>query len=127
MEVIAKYADIWNLSGSPTPQEFQEKANFLKDRCIHVGRNHTEIEHSITHFVCLGKNPNEVKKAIGSIEESRRYLLSRAIIGTPSDCVKRIQKYVDCGVSYFMLSTPDITDLRSLNLLGEVISHFGDI
>ncbi len=37
------------------------------------------------------------------------------IFGTPEQCAKSIQRYVDVGVTYFMLYFPHIDELRSYN------------
>ena len=42
-----------------------------------------------------------------------------AIVGIPDECIERIRKYVDLGVTYFMLKFPYVENLKSLEVFAK--------
>ncbi|MDQ1279640.1 MAG: class flavin-dependent oxidoreductase, partial [Thermoproteota archaeon] len=48
--------------------------------------------------------------------------VERNIVGTPEQCIEKIAKYTDLGVSHFMLVFPEAPkDLKSLELFSEKV------
>jgi F420-dependent oxidoreductase-like protein len=47
MEVVVRYADVWNSSGASTPQEATEKSKMLDAACQQAGRDPASIRRSV--------------------------------------------------------------------------------
>src|SRR5437588_2715333 len=47
MEVVVRYADVWNCAGASTPQEAAEKGRILDDACQAAGRDPATIRRSV--------------------------------------------------------------------------------
>jgi alkanesulfonate monooxygenase SsuD/methylene tetrahydromethanopterin reductase-like flavin-dependent oxidoreductase (luciferase family) len=47
MEVVVRYADVWNSSGASTPQEASEKSKMLDAACEQAGRDPATIRRSV--------------------------------------------------------------------------------
>ena len=47
MELVVRYADVWNSSGASTPQEATEKSKMLDAACQQAGRNPGSIRRSV--------------------------------------------------------------------------------
>jgi F420-dependent oxidoreductase-like protein len=49
MDVVVRYADVWNCSGASTPQEAAEKGKMLDAACEQAGRDPASIRRSMQH------------------------------------------------------------------------------
>jgi F420-dependent oxidoreductase-like protein len=47
MEVVVRYADVWNCAGASTPQEAAEKGRMLDQACEEAGRDAATIRRSV--------------------------------------------------------------------------------
>lgn len=122
LRVTAKHADACNFSGpSISLQTFQRKIEILERHCQSVGRNPNEITKSATLELILGKDDDTARhnerQAPPSEAPKERF------VGTPSNCVSLLQRFIDAGASYFMLHIEDL--LPSLDLFQkEVLPSF---
>lgn len=111
LKVVARYADVCNFSPwMGRPQHYQHKLDILERHCRRVGRDPEEIRRSWASYVLINKDAEEAEEAIKRFVERRAtrsnlppHRLRPPISGTPADCVKQIQGYVDIGVSLFIL------------------------
>lgn len=134
LNVVAELGDGSNFSG--TLEDFKCKFKALEKHCLSFGRDPKEIQRSFLPHIIIAKSKREVKEKIRkytqrlAITSQRSFtqesVLTRGIVGTPEQCIERIRKFVDLGVTYFMPTFPDVTDgLESLQLFGEkVIPEF---
>jgi F420-dependent oxidoreductase-like protein len=107
LKVAAKYADVCNFSGYPISlQTFQKKLAALERHCQSVGRRIEDIVKSATLELVLGKNEEEARRrereAPASMAPEDRF------VGTPSDCISLLERFIDLGASYFMLHIEDL-------------------
>ena len=49
MEVVVRFADVWNCAGASTPQEAAEKGKMLEAACEQAGRDPASIRRSVQH------------------------------------------------------------------------------
>jgi alkanesulfonate monooxygenase SsuD/methylene tetrahydromethanopterin reductase-like flavin-dependent oxidoreductase (luciferase family) len=124
LQLVAKYADGWNY-GLCTYDKYLSKISILRDCCRAVGRDFDRITKAWHAIMLLGHNDNELimlKNRAGIWKRNSKV----AIVGTPDDIIKDIQRYmVIGGVRYFTIHFSDLPDLRSLNLFAEsVIPYF---
>jgi F420-dependent oxidoreductase-like protein len=104
LRAIAELADGCNFI-SLSPEEYAHKLVVLQAHCEHYARDPGEIQRSWQGRILLAKDAGELR------EKQRRLNIdsSHNIVGTPEECVKRIGKYTDLGVSLFMLVFPEAT------------------
>ena len=50
MRVVARYADVWNSAGGPSPEAASEQSRKLDEVCREVGRDPAAIRRSIQHM-----------------------------------------------------------------------------
>ncbi|MFQ5759063.1 MAG: LLM class flavin-dependent oxidoreductase [Candidatus Bathyarchaeia archaeon] len=99
-----------------SPLEMADKMNTLKEYIRRAGRSMSEIEVAPQFMVSLSKDREE---ALRVFRKSRVYehleslrtstlrgqvsgtLEERNLVGTPSDIIKKMEEYVELGVTYF--------------------------
>lgn len=122
--LVAKYADGWNY-GLCTYDEYLSKLSILKDCCKVVGRDHEKIVKAWHTIIMLGQNDNEVKVIKDKASSIWKKNPNVAIVGTPEDIIKKIERYIGIGVSYFIIHFVDLPSPRSLRLFARhVMPHF---
>jgi alkanesulfonate monooxygenase SsuD/methylene tetrahydromethanopterin reductase-like flavin-dependent oxidoreductase (luciferase family) len=118
LRVTAKHADACNFSGGPIDlQTFKRKVGILDKYCRDIGRSPDLITKSVTLELVLGENKKEAEKRSQQGFSIRS--LDTRFIGTPIDCIKLLQKYIDLGVRYFMIHVEDL--ISSLDLFEEEV------
>ena len=50
LQVIARYADVWNVSGASTPEAAAELSKKLDDACTKIGRDPGQLRRSVQHM-----------------------------------------------------------------------------
>ena len=118
LNVIARFADIWNFSSMPTPNEFRNELQRLKKMCLKQGRDLAEIENSVDIFVLPDTDKKYIQK---NMRNFGGLFKDRGIIGSPKHCIKKIEEFISVGVSYFIFYFPNFTDMRVLTQIGEEI------
>lgn len=63
LTVVARFADVWNVSGAGTPDLAAEKSRLLDDDCRRIGRDPTQIRRSAQHF-WDGRQPGQLAETI---------------------------------------------------------------
>jgi F420-dependent oxidoreductase-like protein len=109
LKVVAKHADRYNLFFG-TPNEMKTKISLLKEYCSSFGRDYKEIKYSVV-LPCIVKDTdkevNEVlvqyKRKDNTLEQYLQYLARGVTIGTPEKVLQGIKKYIDIGVTHFIL------------------------
>jgi len=133
MTTVAKYADVWNNTPIP-PKGYKQQLEILEEYCHKVGRGFDEIEKSLETQVLVAKDEKGVDAALKRIEAlnpkqtfygSMDVYKKFAIIGTPDECIEKVEAYVNLGVTYFIIWFLDFPSLKSIRLLAEeVIPQF---
>ena len=118
------YADRFDWGFVKLIEDYKSKLEVLESQCKAVGRNFSEIERSCWPGgqVIIAHNHRELDEKIFqlkppnvSLEDFKKSTLS----GTPDECIKQLQVYVDLGVTYFMLFFGDLPRLDGLKLFAE--------
>ena len=68
MEVVVRFADVWNCAGASTPQEAAEKSKMLDAACERAGRDPVSIRRSIQHG-WDGRNRSQLLDLVGQYFE----------------------------------------------------------
>jgi len=123
LKVVAKHADRYNLFFG-TPNEMKTKISVLKEYCNSIGRDHKEIQYSIVLPCIIKDTEDEVNQVLvqyqrkdKTLKEHLQYLVGGVTVGTPEKVLQGIQKYLDIGVTHFILHFLglDETTLRLFN------------
>ena len=127
LRVVARFADAWNWPPAvPCPPEiFSETYEVLRKHCESVGRDPEEIRISMGDICHISRDKVELGKEVSKYkpdELSTEAYMSH-LIGTPEECIDRINLYRDLGVSEFVLQFPGLAvgDLRALRLFAESV------
>lgn len=129
LRVVAEEADVLNLT-DVTPEECARKIQALDEYCKEVGRRPSELRKSlfIRHAI-VAKNEREVKAelrkcepiiTIGGVPLKRH--LDCGIFGTPDQCIEKIQRFVDLGVSDFQIFLYGNKNQRALTFFAEKVA-----
>lgn len=112
---VARYGQGW-FPSSFTPKELARKVSILRSFAIENGRDPATIDVAPQFAVCMGKSQND---AISKYKDSQLYqhdlslrpstlkgidvenLKERDLIGDENQIIKRIQEYLDAGVTHF--------------------------
>ncbi|MEM1583093.1 MAG: LLM class flavin-dependent oxidoreductase [Nitrososphaerota archaeon] len=133
LRVTAKHADYANLNNLSI-EECEEKLKLLEERCAEVNRNFNEIKKTWHGFAIIG-NENEIReKASKFIKDTNIYKVKRSTVetflrkiisGDVDECIEKIQKYADLGITYFIPHFLFDKDLKNAEIFAkEIIPSF---
>jgi len=113
LRLVAKHADICNFPHM-SAEQCRHKLGVLKKHCRAVGRSFDDIEKSWFGFVLTSPTQKELEERIQhtqdrflSVFPSLEEFKMRGIVGVPEVCLKRVQEYVDAGITYLILGFMD--------------------
>lgn len=125
LRVVAELADRCNFGGNITPQQYKEQLEILDEHCRKVGRKISQIEKTlIVDYTVIAKNKAALEKKIKKIkpkDASKTQFIEKNLVGTPEEITKRIEEFVDVGVSYVMMRFPDMIETEPLQLFAEKV------
>ena len=109
LKLVAKWGDACNL-GSADLDQFRHKLDVLKQHCQEVGRDYNEIVRSTSVTVHLVENEKDAEQETAQARGKQSYeqYARDTIVGTPDTVVERLQRLVDAGADYFIVSIPRI-------------------
>jgi alkanesulfonate monooxygenase len=93
LRLVAKYAQACNLFNSP---ELEHKLDVLRGHCDDVGRDYDDIEKTVLSSLDPGPNGDKV-----------------------DDLLRELERLAKLGVDYVHGSVPNVSDPRTLAVLGE--------
>lgn len=127
LRIVAEHADIWNNMGW-AHSLLPHKIDVLHKHCEKLKRDPDEIEISQQLLAAIGETETEAKVATERVTGELPFLSSGddlIIAGRPEQCVERVQKTIDMGVSTLILSFGRRPSIESLELFAsEVMSKF---
>jgi alkanesulfonate monooxygenase SsuD/methylene tetrahydromethanopterin reductase-like flavin-dependent oxidoreductase (luciferase family) len=109
LRVVARHADLWNLSG--TPDELSHKDGVLRDHCRAVGRDEREIERTVACKMIIRDSARAARAAyrrqlLQNDAPMERLDASSAWLGTPETVAQRIEDAVGVGFATVILEMP---------------------
>jgi probable F420-dependent oxidoreductase len=132
MRRAARYGDGW-IPYMYSARRLAESARIIREEAEAVGRDPDEIQISIHASTAVYRDGDKARQvAAAHLErgygQDLRHIIERsAIVGTPEDCRRRIEEYIDAGARtvVFLLACPPEDFYEMLELLTtEVIPHF---
>ena len=127
LKVTAQHADRYDWGYLPSITLYQRKLKVLENHCSAVGRDFWEIERSCWPGgqVVIARNKEKLRGKI-TREKPKSITLEdferTSLIGIPDECARKLQPYVDLGVTHFMLFFGDLPDFSSLTLFAETVA-----
>jgi alkanesulfonate monooxygenase SsuD/methylene tetrahydromethanopterin reductase-like flavin-dependent oxidoreductase (luciferase family) len=111
LKLVAKWADACNITADP--ETLRHKLDVLREHCEALGRDYNSITRSTSLEDIVLLKPGEDPEAATARERqtlgmSFEDYAKRARIGTIDETVERIQRYVDAGANYILVSFPRI-------------------
>ena len=125
MRLAAQYADASNVFGDP--DVVRHKAAVLRQHCLDVGRDPSQVELTVLSTALIGRDDAEVFALVERLRprgRSTAVYAARVNAGTVDDQVGRLRELAEAGAAEVMLRLPDLTDTEPLDRLGEVIAAF---
>jgi len=106
LKIVAKYADIANVSG--TPDEVKHKFAVLDEHCAKVGRDPKAIKRTIQAPLFLNEDPAFRERVLQGVTAMRggtpEDAAKSVLIGGPDEITQQIGAYKDAGVEEIYLA-----------------------
>ena len=127
LKVAAQHADRFDWGYVPSLETYQKKLEVLESHCKAVGRDCHEIERScwLGGQIFIAPDRKELDEKVllwkpknVSVEDFKKH----SFIVTPEEGKRKIQQYVDVGVTYFMLFFGGFPDMSGLRLFAEKVA-----
>ncbi|MER3446468.1 MAG: LLM class F420-dependent oxidoreductase [Candidatus Dadabacteria bacterium] len=127
LRVVAEVADGWNCPAS-NAAGYDRKLSVLKSHCEAAGRDISEIEISEQTVCVIVKDKVELREKLPKAQKRYRFfgdIEKTGIVGMPEECIERIKKKTENGVSKFTIFFSDIMSPDTLRFFAnEVMSAF---
>jgi alkanesulfonate monooxygenase SsuD/methylene tetrahydromethanopterin reductase-like flavin-dependent oxidoreductase (luciferase family) len=128
LKVTAEYADRFDWGFLPSVNTYERKLEMLEKHCQLAGRDFDEIERSCwpSGQILIAMDQKELTEKINRLKPSNMSIedfKKTSLIGTPEECIERLQIYLDLGVTYFMLYFADLPNIDGLKLFAKTIAQ----
>lgn len=123
LKIVARYADKSNFGGPP--EVVKRRMDILRRYCSKQGRDFDSIVKSTNLSIVISPTEenyvNDMKGRYlaegspGSFKEWLERAEAAYVAGTPEECVEKLERYVDLGISLFILrfgGAPKTDDLE---------------
>jgi F420-dependent oxidoreductase-like protein len=126
LKVTAQYADRFDWAYLPLPL-YKHKLTVLENHCKTVGRDFQEIEKSCwpSGQIFIAQNRKELDENL-SLKKPKSVTLKdfkkNNLVGTPDECLQRIQQYANVGAKHFMLAFGDLPQLDGVRVFAKTVA-----
>jgi alkanesulfonate monooxygenase SsuD/methylene tetrahydromethanopterin reductase-like flavin-dependent oxidoreductase (luciferase family) len=126
-KVVAEVGDGW-IPVLPTSRQLDEGLLEIKERMRHVGREPQRLQVAYGGSGCalIAENEETVKKLAEPLMRSMgKYERSSCLVGTPEQCIQKIEQYQKAGARKIVAGFYDFPSLKGLKLFAKsVIPYF---
>jgi len=133
LKLVAEHADAWNWPPAVpcTPEVYNEYCDILSRNCEAVGRDPEGIVKSLGDICHISRDEDELRREVARFKPDELTMEDYMfhLIGTPEECIEKLNVYRDLGISELVLQFPSLGagDLEGLRLFAEsVIPAFRD-
>jgi F420-dependent oxidoreductase-like protein len=114
LATVARYADAWNIFGRDA-DFVRHKEEVLRSWCDEVGRDHTEIERTISvGTLVIRDTVEEAKRAAAEIGARNGGWDGPESVGPPELHIERIRPMVELGFRHVYINVPSPYDRETL-------------
>lgn len=128
LRTVARVADLCNIGFDLHPVQWGQYKETLERYASEEGREPAAVGLTHNATVILSRDPQAIRTRVEHYANSRGYSvanawqrLEHALVGTPEQCVARLQAYVALGIRHFFLLFPDLPDVTSLELFARTV------
>ena len=104
LRIAARYADEWNVKG--TPEEFTHKAKVLDRHCADIGRDPSEIKRSVYATLLLSDDPSALER----VDYTK--IRPPLIAGNATELKRVICQYIEAGADEFVFTPINLGDAK---------------
>jgi len=123
LRIAARYADTWNMQGSPV--KFAERAAVLERCCVEAGRDFGEIQLSLHPQLALERTHDEAEafaaRTAATLGQNLEDQQGSWLLGTPAEVTDQLRRYMEVGVSHWVIGIGHPFDMRPLRMLREEV------
>jgi alkanesulfonate monooxygenase SsuD/methylene tetrahydromethanopterin reductase-like flavin-dependent oxidoreductase (luciferase family) len=125
LRLVAQYADIWNVFG--TPETVAHKDEILRRHCEEVGRDAGSIERTLGCKVTIRQTEAEAERVRQALLAHNKRPMSRVEgdvsfwTGTPEQIAETIDSYRRVGFETFIVELPAPYDVETMETLIGVV------
>jgi len=123
LKMVARYADAWNVFGSP--EVLRHKVEVLQGHCQAIGRDPKTIEKSVSVPLILSTDGSKLDAMLADMAGRRAATIEEAkasyLWGSPDDAIRKIEAYRDMGVTHIILSLRAPYDPAQLELFAREV------
>lgn len=124
LRVVAKHADWWNIPNASV-ETFKRKLDVLVKHCEEVGRRPEEVKKTLATVVAVAGSRGEALRLAMETPFIRSGELDNFIVGDPVEVARKVEKYLELGVEYFILRFADFPKTDGARVFAEkVMSEF---
>jgi alkanesulfonate monooxygenase SsuD/methylene tetrahydromethanopterin reductase-like flavin-dependent oxidoreductase (luciferase family) len=125
---VARWGDSW-IPVLPSPKQLKEGIASIKREMIESKKDPEKLQVAYGGSGCLiiGEDQDEVKEMSEPLfrSENRLSNISNCIIGTPDQCIAKIEEYRRAGANTIVAGFYDFPSVKGLRLFAEkVIPRF---
>ncbi len=121
LRVVAKHADWWNLPAG-TPEVYQHKLNILEGHCAEVGTDfHRIVRTWETSCLAVASTRAEAQRMADSNPFYLNHGAEGSMVGEPEDIADHMRRYIDLGVTHFLLRFGDFPRLDGAMMFAEKV------
>jgi len=128
LRTVARVADLCNIGFDLHPVQWERYKEMLERYASKEGREPAAVGLTHNATVILSRDPQTIRTMVEHYANSRGYpvanarqRLEHALVGTPEQCVARLQAYIALGIRHFFLLFPDLPDVASLELFAHTV------
>jgi alkanesulfonate monooxygenase SsuD/methylene tetrahydromethanopterin reductase-like flavin-dependent oxidoreductase (luciferase family) len=119
LRLAARHADWWNFAWQPIAA-YADLAGQLDGACRAVGRDPATLRKTWLGLCSCAPTEAAARRALeGSTIPAN--IVAGAVVGTPAQVVEQLQPLAAVGVDYFIVATPDLPHLTTLELLRDEV------
>lgn len=132
LKAVAKYADRCNLGHRTTSIEsYRRTLETLRRQCDQEGRDFDALEKAHYGDMLVRTSQGELRGAMKRWYHLQQSQLpfndwlenkkANAVVGTPQECLRRIQEYLDLGVSLFIFAFKDLPSREGIQIFAREV------
>ena len=124
LNLVARHADNWNWIPSAPIDVYKRKLSILHKHCASVGRNPDEIQQSLNPDFIISDDPTRIDHALAknaqSIGKPVGHIRDSWIVGNPEEVTRKLQAFIDLGVTSFVFALRPPFDQPSKNRIPDL-------
>jgi F420-dependent oxidoreductase-like protein len=124
LRTLARYGDQWNTSG--TLDELRERDAILREHCASIGRDHREIERTVSVDLLIRDSREAAVAAYRARLAAAGHEYDETwshLLGTPARVADGLAPMLELGFRHVILDMPAPYDLETIDRIGEVLEH----